>query len=172
MVGITFGFGLLCWVRHFPDFVVALSFYWAVNIVAWRYFLRAFIRPAIAASLAKFSAPSEALRAERVRLLENFLCGTWQWQRFGVGALGILILGFLAFTDLPIAIARWATILSPATVQALAITIFVAGTEMWIWARRLSRRVGIRLLEDAHERFSVSVRWPNSSSSRKGHARS
>ena len=147
IVSISLGFGVLCWVRDYRDFVVALGAFWGLNIVAWQYLLRRVVRPAIRSTLDALSETGTLFDNEKVRSLEHFLCGSWQWWRFAVGGLSLGVLASLAFSRLAQLVAAQLGFLSASGAMACAILIHILAFESWMWWKRMQRWVEIRLLE-------------------------
>jgi hypothetical protein len=146
ILGIAVGFAVLCIVSDsYRGFALALTVFWAGNVAAWRYMVRA-LKAAIRQSYVKYGKAGEYIDMERVRVVERYVDGRWQWWRFAVG--GALVLGLDAlvfFADLP-----------PAYAQG-AIFFFVMFVEAWIWIMRARTKLALSVLNDLSERYGEKL---------------
>ena len=147
LIAISVGFGILCWVNSYPQFVIALGTFWVLNFLAWRYLLRSVISPALERSYTLAATAGGPFDTEKLRLLDSFLRGRWQWSRFGAGAISIGVLAALTHPSVAEPARASFGFASSSGLGASAIALHLALFEGWIWWRRIERRVGIRLLE-------------------------
>lgn len=147
IISISVGFAVLCWVESYVQFVIALAIFWALNIVAWLYFLHALIKPAIRSSRAVASREGLVLDSQKISLLESYLCGGWQWRRYVAGSASIGLLGALAVPEVSETVRQFLGFGSLAGLGATAVLLHILAFEGWVWWRRLQKRFGIRLLE-------------------------
>jgi hypothetical protein len=104
------------------------------------------LKAAIRQSYVKYGKAGEYIDMERVRVVELYVDGRWQWWRFAVG--GALVLGLDAlvfFADLP-----------PAYAQG-AIFFFVMFVEAWIWIMRARTKLALSVLNDLSERYGEKL---------------
>lgn len=142
ILGIAVGFGILCYVSDsYRGFAVVLTLFWGFNILAWRYMVGVLQGP-IRQSYASYGRTARYIDIEKVRVVERYIDGTWQWWRFGVGAALALAMDALAFfVDVPEGYAHG------------TIFFFVIFVEGWIWLMRWRTKVSLKVLEDLNERY-------------------
>lgn len=157
IVAISVGFAILCWVDNHMQFVIALTIFWTLNIVAWRYFLHALIKPAIRGSRAVASRAGLVFDSQKISLLETYLCGGWQWYRYLAGFASIGLLGALAIPEVSETLRQFLGFGSLAGLGATAVLLHILAFEGWVWWRRLQKRFGIRLLERLQKDLKGSV---------------
>lgn len=140
-VGIAIGFGVLCYVRDsYRGFAIALAGFWLANIASWRYLVR-MLEPPIRESVAQCERENRYIELEKVRIVEHYILGEWQWWRFGIGTLLAIAMNLLAWRGVSIGYA------------AGSIFAFVVIVESWMWLMRWRGKYGIQLLEDLNQRY-------------------
>lgn len=144
---ITVVFGVLCWVKSYQEFMITLTVFWLVNLIAWRYLVIKLTRSAIEASRARYEAVQAYFHVERLRHLDAYLHGRWQWYRFASGLVVMCALSVVVLGDFAPQLANRLPRLSPDSLISLAILIFVVVFEGWIWGFRVKRRTGIGALD-------------------------
>jgi hypothetical protein len=147
VISISVAFGLLCWVRSFPEFVAALAAFWVLNVLAWRYLMNKLMSPAIEASASAARERRAYFEEQRVVLLREYLDGRWQWARFGWGTASLLCLAGLCVPTMADAVRGMVGFKSSSAVGSAAVLTHLLLVEGWVWWRRLEKRIGIRLLE-------------------------
>jgi hypothetical protein len=144
-VGIAIGFGVLCYVRNsYRGFALALTGFWIGNFLGWRYLTR-MLEPPIRESIARCERGNRYIELEKVRIVEQYILGRWQWWRFGAGAVLAVGMNILAWKELSLGYA------------AFSIFAFVAIVESWIWLMRSRGKYGLRLLEDLSDRYGEKL---------------
>jgi hypothetical protein len=150
-------FGVLCWVKNYPQFIVVLTFFWVVDILGWRYYLVArLIQPAMQESLETYKAEGAYFLVEQARQLEAYIAGSWKWARFWAGLGFIGVLAVLAFTRGAEIVAQRAGFLSASALLSLGILLWVLSMEGWIWYHRLRSTFVIRYLEEMKTRYRLA----------------
>jgi hypothetical protein len=93
-------------------------------------------------SYVKYGREGRYIEMERLRAVEAYVDGGWQWRRFAAGALLALAMDALAFFfDLP-----------PGYAQG-SIFFFVVFVESWIWIMRWRTNLSLEVLDDLSERY-------------------
>lgn len=146
ILGIAAGFAVLCVVSDsYRGFALALTGFWAINLIAWRYMVRVLKTP-IHQSYVKYGREGRYVDMERLRAVEGYVDGGWQWWRFAVGWLVALAMDGLAFFfDLPAAYAQG------------SIFFFVVFVEGWIWIMRSRTKLALRVLDDFSDRYGEKL---------------
>jgi hypothetical protein len=142
IVSIALGFLALCiFGKTYQGFAGTLTVFWGINIIAWRYMVHV-LKPPIHHSYTAYGRAGRYIDMERVRVAERYIDGRWQWWRFAVGAVLIVVMDLLAFfLDLPPGYAHG------------TIFFFVVFVEAWIWLMRWRAKVALNVLEDLSERY-------------------
>ena|SRR5579864_1264683 len=145
-LGIAVVFGVLCWVsNNYRAFAVALTGFWIVNVITWRYLVRLLATP-IHESRALYERDARYIELERLRIAENYIAGNWQQWRFAIGALLAIVMNGLAWFDLSRGYA------------AASIFVFVLSVEAWMWLMRLRRKLALKALEEFGERYGEKLK--------------
>ena len=145
-IGIAVVFGVLCWVSdNYRDFALALTGFWIVNIVTWRYLVRLLATP-IRESHTLYEREGRYIELERLRVAENYIAGNWQRWRFAIGALLAIVMNGLAWFDFGRGYA------------AASIFVFVISVEAWMWLMRLRRKLALKALEEFGERYGEKLK--------------
>lgn len=162
---ILVAFAILLWVKdEDPKFVLALSVLVAVNVVSWRFFLRDIVNPIITATREIYRGERDYFGLERLRVIEGYIGGDWQWRRFAVMAGMMLIASVLvAFSPLRTSLADLLNRLYPSLpaekvsplLTAAFLAIFVLVAEGWIWIMRIRTRLSLQLLAVLDSRYRL-----------------
>ena len=85
------GFGILCYVssKDYRWAAVALTGFWGFNILVWRYMVGV-LKGSVHGSYASYGRSRRYIDMEKVRVVERYIDGQWQWWRFGLGAALVL----------------------------------------------------------------------------------
>jgi hypothetical protein len=141
MLGIVAGFVVLCVVgNNHRWFALALTGFWAINVVGWRYMVAALKTP-IHQSYVKYGRAKQYVEMEKLRAVERYATGEWQWRRFAIGAVLAAAMNVFAFVE-P----------RPGYAEA-SIFIFVVFVESWMWIMRSRTKLSLRVLDDLSERY-------------------
>jgi hypothetical protein len=140
--------------------------FWLFNIYAWRYYLTRHMRTLIDRTRSELTSPGEAFKREALAVVEDYICGRWQWVRFIVGGVVLLIIFLLALSPAREPLARMlagAFGLDQAGAERLAIALphlltvawFVA-SEAVMWFMRIRLKFYIDCIRDLERRYSVA----------------
>ena len=159
LAGIFVLAAILLWSSKFQIFVPALTAFFVFNIFAWVYLIQYIAKPSIRTSQAASQQFGDYVGSEEIRVIEQYLCGNWQWHRFALGAVVISGLWGILFVQ------RTGRIL-PAVpdpiswelLQVIGMLAFVLVMEIWIWSKQLHTKLALDLLQDFGERYTLSPR--------------
>ena len=145
MLGIAGGFLVLCLVSdNYRWFALALTAFWTINLIGWRY-MAGVLKTPIHQSYVKYGRAKEYVEMEKLRAVERYLTGRWQWWRFVAGAILAVAMDALSFLDL-----------RPGFAQG-SIFFFVVFVESWMWIMRAKTKVSLRALDDLTERYGEKL---------------
>lgn len=145
MVGIAAGFAVLCVVSdNYRWFALALAGFWTINVFAWRYMVGALKTP-IRQSYVKYGRAKQYVAMEKLRAVERYITGRWQWWRFGAGFILAAAMNVLSYFDL-----------GSGYVEA-SIFFFVVFLESWIWIMRSRTRLSLRVLDELADRYGEKL---------------
>ena len=147
IVALALGFGVLCYVssKDYRWSALALTGFWALNVLVWRYMVGV-LKGSIQHSYMSYGRAAAYIDMEKVRVVERYIDGSWQWWRFGVGAVLALAMDALVFfVDVPEGYAHG------------SILFFVVVVEAWIWWMRSRTKVSLNVLEDLSERYGEKL---------------
>jgi hypothetical protein len=149
------------------NFAVFLGVFLAFNILGWRYLLSV-IRPIISESDDLYKAfPTDYFSIERLRCVEHYICGRWQWNRFA--SMGIVLIILNAVTFLPqlrqLASGYLGGLMAPLEANLIYMLLpdalfilFVVVAEGWMWNMRLKTAYQLDIANDLEERYTLRPR--------------
>jgi hypothetical protein len=157
VIGTLLFFGaILLYSRNFEEFTIALAAFFVIDFLAWRYLVRSVVRPIVSVSRDMYIKDGDCIGIEKLAVIENRICGQWKWWRNCIGGLLIALLGAIAFLKQDGDVQQ---LLSPFAswelVQVIAMTLYVAVMEAWIWIERFKARISIQMLDDLGERYTL-----------------
>jgi hypothetical protein len=145
MLGIVAGFVVLCIVgNNHRWFALALTGFWTINILAWRYMVRMLKTP-LHQSYVTYGRAKQYVEMEKLRAVERYITGEWQWWRFAIGAVLAAAMNVFAFVEL-----------RPGYAEA-SIFFFVVFVESWMWLMRVRTKLSLRVLDDLSERYGEKL---------------
>lgn len=113
--------------------IILISLLWLINYRLWRIYVNQYILEFEKYTLLDNNNPWSRAK---IRLMHDYMNGSWQWMRFnvGVGLLAVLNLIFFSAT-----LGNWPDMDMAAKSMVLAICLlaFVVIIEGWIWLMRL-----------------------------------
>jgi uncharacterized membrane protein len=135
----------LCLVSdNYRWFALALTAFWTINLFGWRYMVGVLKTP-IHQSYVKYGRAKEYVEMEKLRAVERYLTGNWQWWRFAAGAILAVAMDALSFFDLGQGFAQG------------SIFFFVVFVESWMWIMRAKTKISLRALDDLSERYGEKL---------------
>ncbi|HSL82177.1 MAG TPA: hypothetical protein VLF66_05340 [Thermoanaerobaculia bacterium] len=152
---LAFVFGVMCYVRNPRHFVIALTFFLIINVLAWRYLLRKLLPEAYAGSRKLYRREEDIRSLFRLEVFYRYIAGKWQWYRFAFGAILLAPLYYLAFSPSVEGVAAALGIASKETLIALSFLIYVLSFEAWVWLERMKVKVLSGMFEDFSSEFQV-----------------
>jgi hypothetical protein len=82
---------------------------------------------------------------EKLRAVERYVTGRWQWWRFGAGFILAAAMNVLSYFDLGRGYAE------------ASIFFFVVFLESWIWIMRSRTRLSLRVLDQLTDRYGEKL---------------
>ena len=133
-------FALLCVIRSAIWFSIVLAAFLAVNVVGYRY-IRSLIMPVIANSRREYTENEDYNGVVKLKIVETYMTGSWQWWRFGYAAFGIGIIMAMSFSRLPQVLNSLYPGIPSGTYVALSVLSYVITVEGWMWAMRIWAKI-------------------------------
>jgi hypothetical protein len=175
-IGVTVVFlcvtALLLWVSMEKDirlFALVLGLFVVANIFGWRHIVSR-VRPAINTSRGTFRERRNFFRLEQLNLVDRYMTGKWQMQRFWSMLAMVLVINlFCSVEGARTAIATAANSLGidlpvptlANLVPGLSILAFVLIAETWIWAKRINVRTALTVLDGLRTEYKLERADPH-----------
>lgn len=151
-------FFLLCLFKSKQIFALFLDVFMIINILSWRFLIN-FISDSVKDNKEFYNSENKHFKFIYLRLMvDDYLKGSWQWWRFGVGVVILIGLNILVFTDLAQVISTDLKLTSVELVKAIVFILFILVSEGWIWYMRLQRRISIELIDSLDEEYYLAKR--------------
>lgn len=147
MITLAIVFAILCYVDTYLKFVIALACFWFINLIAWRYMVTKLLRKTIIDSSNIYINFCHYTELSKLKIVEQYIDGSWQWWRFVIGMVMILGIAILLFTNIPEYIASNTSIVSKQFIIAFTIFVFIFSVELWIWIMRIKRRISLNTID-------------------------
>jgi hypothetical protein len=130
-----------------------------VNIFSWLYLIRIALPQTFIKSEEFYLENENFARLEQLRLVFKwYLCGKWQWARFGVGGAIVALMNWLSF-NYRAGVTHFQVLGYSIELEltiSLTILCFVAVMEFWIWYMRLRVTAKRQILDDMHKVYRFS----------------
>jgi hypothetical protein len=133
-------FALLCIVPSAKWFSIVLVLFLAINIAGYIYIL-VLIKHAITNSRKEYADRKDYNSLVKLKVVETYMTGRWQWYRFGYAIIAIGIIMAMSFSHLPQVLNSLYPDISPGTYVALSVLLYVITVEGWIWAMRIWTKI-------------------------------
>lgn len=148
-------FGIMCYVDTARQFAIFLGVFLAVNVIAWQYMARQLAPAFYSASKNKYTRSHAYSDLFALDIFYVYLTGSWQWRRFGYGAVVVVVLHVLVFTDLPARLENFTYPILGDTLIALSVFFYVLTFEAWIWIRRIKVKMSQETLREFSKKYRV-----------------
>jgi hypothetical protein len=147
-------------------FAILLSLFTAANIAGW-WFLNRKLKPLMSGSRKQLVRGSAYLDLERLNVVTNYLTGTWQWRRFVVMGILVIVFDIVCFVP-PVRAASsdWiAYLVADLNSKSDAISrllpdalflLFVLVAETWIWIKRVRVATSLDILDEMKLKYRLS----------------
>jgi hypothetical protein len=146
--------------------ILVLLAFWLFNIYAWRYYVARHMRTLIDRTRSELASPGDAFKREALAVVEDYICGRWQWVRFIVGGVVLAIIFLLALSPAREPLARMmAGVLGLDSGGAGRLTIalphlltvaWFAASEAVMWFMRIRLKFYIDCIRDLERRYQVA----------------
>lgn len=153
---IAIAFGLLCWANNFQRFALALSTFWIINLISWRYMISFIVGEIIIDSQKEYQSINSFSLFEKLNVVKNYIDGKWQWNRFIIGLLLLIIINMLAFTPLSTLVSQYLKI-SLDFINSISILAYIIFVETWIWIKRIQTKVSISTIEIIDKKYQLNL---------------
>jgi hypothetical protein len=147
-------------------FAAMLVVFFIANILLWRYLLTR-VRPIIEASAKIYREHKNYPDLERLHVVENYLAGDWQKQRFLAMCLLLAAANVICFVEpAQQALAAVVRLILPASLVPaiarllphLSIILFILVAEIWIWIMRVRTWTSLHVIAALRERYELRPR--------------
>ena len=135
-IAITAMFAILCYVDSIEKFAVYSAVFLIVDVCSWRYLIKVVLVAPARASKSFFLTENKLFDLARLELVyDEYKRANWQWARYGAGAIIILIVNIIAFSNSSSVVTEF---LGDAKSLAIstAVLSYVMVMEIWIWLMR------------------------------------
>lgn len=121
-----------------------LTLFWIANILGWQYLIKVTRQPF---GDARMSYESERDGVGKVRLnyVEEYVTGSWQWRRFVVVGVYVVVYDVIVFTQLGNTLTAWFDVPGKDVIAGFGLLGFVVLAESWMWVRRIRTSVILTL---------------------------
>jgi hypothetical protein len=159
ILALGFLFAMMCVVRENKTWTVLfLAAFLLLNIGAWRYFSNRIMRPMIDKSLATYAGEQDYFAVEKVKNVKNYICGAWQYYRFGIAVALAVLLNCLMLPGVSQRIADNIPGAKKHEIESSAILIYVVVIEALIWHRRILASLTRKMLEEMEIEYTLIKR--------------
>lgn len=158
MAGILFA--LLCLSAVSLRFFTIVLTLFSISGKIGEIYMGKFVGPAIEESKTRYSEANDYLGLLSIIAIEQYIMGKWFWKRFFVGSIILVFVNLLSFTELSVVLAAKLHIQSSSFVIVSSIFIYLFVMELWIWYKRIKRKLYLELLADLNKDF---ILVPNNS---------
>ena len=149
-------FALLCWVKSFKEFAIVLLIFWIINVFAWKYFIKFILKNIFDDSQKEYQKINSFSLFEKLDIVQNYSEGNWQWIRFIIGLILIIIVILLAFTPLSLLVSKYLKI-SSEVIDAFSVFLYVIFMETSIWIMRIKMKVSLSVIEKIDKKYDVKL---------------
>ena len=149
-------FALLCWVKSFQGFSIVLFIFWIINLFAWKYLIKFILKNIFDDSQKEYQKINSFSLFEKLDIVQNYSEGNWQWIRFIIGLILIIIVILLAFTPLSLLVSKYLKI-SSEVIDAFSVFLYVIFMETSIWIMRIKRKVSLSVIEKIDKKYHVKL---------------
>jgi hypothetical protein len=141
-------FGIMCWVQTARQFAIVLTLFWFVNIGGWMYLTRSLLPSAINSSRKKERDAKNYAGVRKLEIVQEHICGNWQWRRFAAGGAVIAATDALVFSPaLRNAARNLSRNISNDLLIALCLLGYILVMEGWIWYKRLEVMISLKFIK-------------------------
>jgi len=152
----VFVFALLCYVKNFQRFAIVLLIFWIINLFAWRYMIKFILKNIFIDSQKEYQMIKSFSFFEKLDIVKNYSEGNWQWIRFIIGLIIIIIVILLAFTPLSLLASKYLKI-SSEVIDAFSVFAYIIFMETSIWIMRIKMKVSLSVIEKIDKKYHVKL---------------
>lgn len=149
-------FALLCWVKNFQGFAIVLFIFCIINLFARTYLVKFILKNMFNDSQKEYQKINSFSLLEKLYIVQNYSEGNWQWIRFIIGLMLIIIVILLAFTPLSLLFSKYLKI-SSEVIDAFSVFLYVIFMETSIWIMRVKMKVSLSVIEKIDKKYHVKL---------------
>jgi len=167
VVGLFAVAALLLWASSSDERTsLALGPFLVVNVIGWRVLVHR-VSPIIAATAAAYEQKNRYYRLEQLNVIKAYISGWWQWARFALMALIVVVTNLACFNDAARAFLSHAlgnlmpTMREDAIANLLPVAgllLFVVVAETWIWILRARNAIALRTIAALATKYTLRPR--------------
>ena len=151
------GFALLCYVNNFKVFTIALLMFWVINLFGWGYLVIFILDKMFVDSQKEYQRSNSFSLYEKLEVVKNYTEGNWQWIRFIIGLLIIIIAIVFAFTPISLLVSRYLRI-SSEIINAFSVSVYIIFMETMMWIMRIKVKVSFQFIEKMDNKYHIKVK--------------
>mgnify|MGYP001149558841 CR=1 FL=1 len=151
------GFALLCYVNNFKVFTIALLMFWVINLFGWGYLVIFILDKMFVDSQKEYQRSNSFSLYEKLEVVKNYTEGNWQWIRFIIGLLIIIIAIVFAFTPISLLVSRYLRI-SSEIINAFSVSVYIIFMETMMWIMRIKVKVSFQFIEKMDNKYRIKVK--------------
>ena len=134
------GFALLCYLNNFRIFAIALLMFWIINLFGWIYLVIFILDKMFIDSQKEYQMSNSFFLSEKLEVVKNYTEGNWQWIRFIIGLIIIIIAILLPYTPLSLLASKYLKI-SSEIINAFSVSVYIIFIERMMWIMRIKVKV-------------------------------
>lgn len=157
MMGLLFA--ILCWSESFKVFSISLLVFLLIDFLGNKY-LNNFVKKAMEESESKYISSKNYLGYKSLQTIKHFLNGSYVKWRFFVGFIIIFILIIFSYTNISTLFSHFLNV-EKQLILSITFFIYVATIEIWIWYKRLMRKIQLSILDEINNEFSLVKKQNN-----------
>jgi len=151
------GFALLCYVNNFRIFAVALLMFWIINLFGWIYLIIFILDKMFVDSQKEYQRSNSFSLSEKLEVVKNYTEGNWQWIKFIIGLIIIIIAILLPYTPLSLLASKYLKI-SSEIINAFSVSVYIIFMETMMWIMRIKVKVSFQFIEKMDNKYHIKLK--------------
>jgi len=151
------GFALLCYVNNFKAFTIALLMFWIINLFGWIYLVIFILDKMFVDSQKEYQMSNSFSLSEKLEVVKNYTEGNWQWIRFIIGLIIIIIAILLPYTPLSLLASKYLKI-SSEIINAFSVSVYIIFMETLMWIMRIKVKVSLQFIEKMDNKYQIKLK--------------
>ena len=154
---IVSGFALLCYVKNFRIFAIVLLIFWIINLFGWIYAVMFLLDKMFIDTQEEYQMSNSFSLSEKLDVVKNYTEGNWQWIRFIIGLIIIIIVIILAYSPLSLWASKYLKISSEA-INAFSVSVYIIFMETTMWIMRIKVKVSLLFIEKMDNKYHIKLK--------------